>query len=419
MVRTLDQHLFDNGPKRILSLDGGGVRGLITLGILKKVEDILRQRSSDPENFRLCHYFDLIGGTSTGALIATLLALGESVDDVTRLYMKMCPQIFGKRRLFAGFWSRFNPKQFEKHINAAFNDVLTKNGAKPHDPTLGSPLLKTGLAVVTKRIDTGAAWILSNNPRHKFWCRDSAEWQSYWNQRPEIGFYANRDYSLKKVAQASASAPFYLDAIDLEISEAERGLFLDGGASPFNNPCQELFHMTTLKAYNDAGEKVGASPHGFGWETGADNIFMLSVGTGKWKERQEINSYRSKPAIVKAGEALRGIISDAEKANIVYMQAISESPRGHYIDLNLEDMVHLRITKEPLLTFSRVNPDIDANWLERNLGAEFAYSYKMIHLLKQMDRPDKANLKRCQEIGIASGELFVSDADFPRQFDTI
>ncbi|MBI3439668.1 MAG: patatin-like phospholipase family protein, partial [Proteobacteria bacterium] len=59
------------GPKRILALDGGGARGLLTLGVLQKLEDELGRRSGKPGTFRLAHYFDLIGGTSTGSIIAT------------------------------------------------------------------------------------------------------------------------------------------------------------------------------------------------------------------------------------------------------------------------------------------------------------------------------------------------------------
>jgi uncharacterized protein len=66
MALSRDDHLFGPGPKRILSLDGGGVRGLITLGMLTKVEGILKARSPDPEGFRLSDYFDLIGGCRRG-----------------------------------------------------------------------------------------------------------------------------------------------------------------------------------------------------------------------------------------------------------------------------------------------------------------------------------------------------------------
>src|SRR5258706_15109671 len=62
---------------RILSLDGGGAKGFYTLGVLKGIEGMvgpLHQR------------FDLIYGTSTGSIIAALIALGHSIDEILELY---------------------------------------------------------------------------------------------------------------------------------------------------------------------------------------------------------------------------------------------------------------------------------------------------------------------------------------------
>jgi patatin-like phospholipase/acyl hydrolase len=70
-----NRHIFGPGPKRTLAIDGGGVRGVIALTFLAQIEAILRTRTKNPE-LRLCDYFDLIGGTSTGAIIAVGLALG-------------------------------------------------------------------------------------------------------------------------------------------------------------------------------------------------------------------------------------------------------------------------------------------------------------------------------------------------------
>src|ERR1700749_1361288 len=70
------QHLDPNtGPKHILALDGGGIRGVLTLEYLEVIEALLRQRRKDP-NLLLSDYFDLIGGTSTGSIIAAGLACG-------------------------------------------------------------------------------------------------------------------------------------------------------------------------------------------------------------------------------------------------------------------------------------------------------------------------------------------------------
>lgn len=80
----LVKRLGEPGPKRLLSLDGGGIRGLISLGFLTKAERVLRCRYGKPD-LVLSDYFDLIGGTSTGSIIAGLLALGFSVEDIRRL----------------------------------------------------------------------------------------------------------------------------------------------------------------------------------------------------------------------------------------------------------------------------------------------------------------------------------------------
>jgi len=80
-----NRHIFGHGPKRILAIDGGGVRGVISLTFLLRIEKILRERTNNPQ-LRLCDYFDLIGGTSTGAIIATGLALGFSVEHLISIY---------------------------------------------------------------------------------------------------------------------------------------------------------------------------------------------------------------------------------------------------------------------------------------------------------------------------------------------
>lgn len=63
---------------RVLSLDGGGAKGFYTLGALKEIEGIT--------GGKLCEHFDLIFGTSTGAIIAALVGLGYSVDEMEALY---------------------------------------------------------------------------------------------------------------------------------------------------------------------------------------------------------------------------------------------------------------------------------------------------------------------------------------------
>ena len=81
-VKNLQQKLdADSGVKRILALDGGGVRGILTLGFLEKIETLLRKRYDKPD-LVLSDYYDLMGGTSTGAIMATGLALGMEVKQI-------------------------------------------------------------------------------------------------------------------------------------------------------------------------------------------------------------------------------------------------------------------------------------------------------------------------------------------------
>ena len=94
--RTRDEHLFGPGPKRILALDGGGIRGALTLGFLKRMEDILRERAGGDPEFRLNDYFDLIAGTSTGSIIAAGLAVGFSVEKLQNIYQSLATEVFKK-----------------------------------------------------------------------------------------------------------------------------------------------------------------------------------------------------------------------------------------------------------------------------------------------------------------------------------
>jgi len=158
---------FDaKAPKKILSLDGGGIRGALTLGYLKKLEDVLKAKHPENQNFRMSDYFDLIGGTSTGAIIASLLALGKTVDEIKVLYMDLGNKIFGEKR---NWW---NPLETYQWLKANYNYKGMTEGLKfalGADTTLGSDKIKTGLCIVAKRADTNSIWPMFNHPRGKYY----------------------------------------------------------------------------------------------------------------------------------------------------------------------------------------------------------------------------------------------------------
>src|SRR6476619_7593582 len=90
-----DRHLFVPGPKRILALDGGGVRGVIAVAFLERIEAVLKEQQGDA---LLSDWFDLIGGTSTGAIIGCALAFGKTTDELRDIYYKLAPKAFKRSR---------------------------------------------------------------------------------------------------------------------------------------------------------------------------------------------------------------------------------------------------------------------------------------------------------------------------------
>lgn len=75
----------DEAPFRVLSLDGGGAKGFYSLGALHEIEAQVGRP--------LCEAFDLVFGTSTGAIIAALISLGFSIDEIHSLYREHVPRI--------------------------------------------------------------------------------------------------------------------------------------------------------------------------------------------------------------------------------------------------------------------------------------------------------------------------------------
>jgi patatin-like phospholipase/acyl hydrolase len=188
------------GPKSILALDGGGLKGILTLGYLEALEQRLRHRHGNDPAFRLSDYFDLIAGTSTGAIIAACLALGMSVGEVLEKYQKLGRNVFSRDWFRQGvIRARYDKERLESALKTVFGS----------ETTLGSDRLRTGLLVAAKRLDTGSPWPMSNNPKGKYFRNTDST--SHW--------IANADYPLWKVVRASTAAPTFFDPEEITIIE--------------------------------------------------------------------------------------------------------------------------------------------------------------------------------------------------------
>lgn len=105
-------------PFQILSLDGGGIRGVFSAAILAAIEEDL--------NIRLTDHFDLIAGTSTGGIIAIGLGLGLRPADILGFYLEQGPHIFSNplrlRSALWWFWRKYRADALETGLRATFGD---------------------------------------------------------------------------------------------------------------------------------------------------------------------------------------------------------------------------------------------------------------------------------------------------------
>jgi uncharacterized protein len=250
---SLMERIEREGPKKLLAIDGGGIRGVLALELLQKIEDLLKAKSGRPE-FRLADYFDYIAGTSTGGIIAAGLSIGMSVGEILAFYQEAGAQMFVKANLLRRLRYKFE----DEPLAAKLREVFAS------DTTLGSEKLQTLLLLVMRNATTDSPWPISNNPYAKY--NDST--------RPDC----NLKFPLWQLVRASTAAPTYFppEVIVLPSTAPARErefIFVDGGVTMYNNPAFQMFLMATLDRY-------WALKPDARWQSGADRMLIVSVGTG-------------------------------------------------------------------------------------------------------------------------------------------
>lgn len=211
---------------RILSLDGGGSRGVYSLGALNEVEKML----GSP----LWNHFDLIFGTSTGAIIAALIALGKPVDEISKLYCELIPKVM------KGTTAAQRSKNLQEHCDnffgaASFSDV------------------KTGIGIVAMNYDDTKPLIFKGSVQ-----------QAYSRQatfKPGFGC------TISTAVQAS-SAAYPIFSMKEVVTENQGTIKAVDGGFIANNP---LFFAIT--------DATSALKHSL------DDLRVLSVGTGNFVEK--------------------------------------------------------------------------------------------------------------------------------------
>lgn len=307
--------------KRILSIDGGGIRGVFALQVLAEVERILQGRHG--KDYRLCDHFDLIAGTSTGAIIAACLGWGMSVEEVDRLYTNHGKSMFARRWLPGPTLSFYSDHKIRKMLRSVFHDVDAKG--KKCDALLGSQKLKTLVMFVTLRCDTLSPWPLTNNPNAKFNNPNKP-----WN---------NLNIPLWQIVRASTAAPPYFPAQQIKLLESvtpkkvyRRYRFIDGGVSSFNNPSALAVRKALLPPYR------------LNWEVGEKNLYLLSVGCSdpiankrrKRKGRFGLHMFN----VGNLYTAIHALTSSSIEDQDTVCRILGKTIYGHPLDIEIGDLIN-------------------------------------------------------------------------------
>lgn len=238
-----------SGPKRILSIEGGGVRGVFSLEILFKMEEALRAEYGK-KDLVLADHFHLIAGTSVGAILGTYLSYGWSVGDLRALFAREMPLIFSRAK-----WWKLSGAAFRR---GPLREMLQKHFVEEDGtPALfGTQRLKTWLLIVVRNLSTGSAWPLLNHPEGRY-------------NKPELGPESNLAIPLWQLVRASTAAPWFFPPERVKLGTDLEVEFVDGGITPYNNPSVIAYLMATLPCFP------------LQWKKGVENLVCVSVGSGR------------------------------------------------------------------------------------------------------------------------------------------
>jgi hypothetical protein len=237
----------ENQKHKILALDGGGIRGILTLEVLARMEELLAKATGGGPAFRLCHFFDYVGGTSTGAIIAAGLARGMSAKELLDFYQKTGPAMFDKQFILKRWHALYKSEPLKKELQKTFGADTT---LKPDD-------LECLLLAVTRNQTTDSPWPISSNPQAKY--NDTSLKD------------CNLNIPMWQIVRASTAAPVFFppEVIQWDPQDDSKAfVFVDGGLTPYNNTAFLLYRMATEAGYC------------LNWAGGEDKLLVISIGTG-------------------------------------------------------------------------------------------------------------------------------------------
>jgi uncharacterized protein len=362
----LRERLTAPGPKRVLSLEGGGVRTASEFGYLARMEDLLRRRSGQVD-FRLADYFDLIGGSSSGSVIAACLAQRMSVAEAEAVWHRFVAAVFSRR---SGLLRQFQHRFEDGPLNRALAEVFGNR-------TLTDDALVTGLWFYLKRMDTGDTVALTNHPgsRHHV-------------QR--------RTVMLRDALRAALAAPTLFAPVPLTLGTDTPGVYMDAAASVAADPAWHLFRMAT------------SDRQPFRWPASAEDLLLVSVGAGHWTESKTAEEIVRGGILQWTGGLPNLLLRSARRQTGELLEAFGQPLTPSRTPLS--DWFGDR----PRLSLVRYSVALDADRLSE-LGLDDAA--RDAEALQAVDDASQAGMH--QRIGRAAAERDVLEEHFPTQFDAM
>jgi patatin-like phospholipase/acyl hydrolase len=316
----------DLQTKKILTIDGGGIRGILALGMLEQIEQQLRQATNNSE-LLLSDYFDYVSGTSTGAILATAISSGMSIAEIRPFYLECSQQIFKKAAISKRLYYKYQSEEITKILKETFGE----------SSTLGTSKLKTLLMIVMRNATTGSPWLISNNPQATFNKTDSPD--------------CNLNIPLWKIVRASTAAPTFFEPEHISLGDKEF-IFIDGGVTPYNNPSFQTFLMTT------------SEPYKLCWEVGVEKMLLVSVGTGMIPDEKIDLKTKDMHLGYTASQTPKALMDAASVEQDILCRTFGNCLCGDEIDMEVGDLMQ---TKGPLtdklFTYMRYNTKLDVKGL--------------------------------------------------------
>lgn len=371
--RELVKRINAQGPKKILALDGGGIRGMMTVEVLAGIEALLRKELGKGPEFVLADYFDFVVGTSTGAIIAACVSLGMSAAKIGEFYEENGEAMFDEAFLL----DKLKFKYEDEKLAAKLREVFDGSGGMT---CLGSPKLKTLLMMVMRNATTDSPWPISNNPSAKY------------NELSRGD--CNLKLPLWQLVRASTAAPVYFPPEVITIGE-QRFIFVDGGITPYNNPAFQAFLMATAEPYN------------LNWATGTEKLLVVSIGTGTSPGENEKLKPSDMNLLYNAGTIPSALMFAALNEQDLLCRTFGDCLAGDLIDREVGDMIGRKGPGPKLFTYVRYNAELTREGLDKlGLGD---IRPKDVQKLDSVD-----HIEELRRVGRAVAEKKVSKEHFKR-----